>query len=108
MSKPLNPKQRAFIKVLAKKFFVVTAACAEFGIDRGTYYDWLDNPNFKKQVDKLDSDLFTVIEDRLKASAIERQPWAVRFFLSRRHPQYKQKIEVSEGYDFDFERSTDD
>jgi len=98
----LSAKQKILLKALETSYFVVSNACKAAKIERKTYYRWLDQPEFRKECDKVEQDLLVVIEDRLKVEALNRQPWAVRFFLSRRHPNYKPKLEVSEGYDFDF------
>jgi hypothetical protein len=98
----LSTKQKILLKALGTSYFVISNACKEARIERKTYYRWLEQPKFKRACDEIEQDLLHVIEDRLKVEALNRQPWAVRFFLSRRHPSYKPKLEVSEGYNFDF------
>lgn len=99
----LSAKQKLILKELAANYFVITNACNAAKISRQTLYEWLKIPEFKKKADEIENDLLNVIEDRLKAQAINKQPWAIKFFLSRRHSSYKPKLEVSQGYEFEFD-----
>ena len=93
--------QKRVLEALQENFYVVSKACAMAGIDRHTYYNWMeDDPKFVEKAEKVERDLFSAIEDKLKEEAIRRQPWAIRFFLARRHPKYKSKVELSQAPDF--------
>ena len=63
----LSPKQRKVAEELVNPNFdgTVTKLCAELGVPRRTYYNWLDNPDFREYVASLidkyaDSELSTV------------------------------------------------
>lgn len=99
----LTPKQKLLLKTLTESYFVVSIACRKANISRMTYYRWLKNSEFKEKLEEIDQDLLTAIEDRLKSAALENQPWAIRFFLGRRHPDYKAKYEVEERPKFIYE-----
>jgi len=96
------------LKMLAKHYFVVTRACHDAGIERPTFYNWYRlDPDFKAKVDRVEEDLMQVVEDQLKVEALNKQPWAIRYFLSRRHPKYKAKVEMTTGPEFDFSDETE-
>lgn len=96
----LTKKQQLLLKALEKEYYIISYACKKVGIDRKTYYNWLKIPEFKKACEELDEDLLTLIEDRLKTAALQDESWAIKFFLSRRHPDYKPKLEVEEEIEF--------
>lgn len=100
----LSIKQKKLILCLKEEYFIVSNACKKANISREMYYRWLrEVPEFSKAVNDVEQDFFNLIEDRLKTASFNKQPWAIKFFLSRRHPNYKPKLEVSEGYNFEFE-----
>lgn len=99
----LSIKQKKLVVALKKNYFIVTKACAEAGISREMHYRWYnESPEYRKEADLAEQDLLQIVEDKLKTSAFNAKPWAIKFFLSRKHKDYKAKMEVSEGYDFDF------
>lgn len=103
MSKRLSGKQKLLLKSLEKNYYVVTKACEDVGVPRITYYWWMDhNDLFAEKAKEVEKDLLITIEDRLKLSALKDQPWAVRFFLGRKHPDYKVKIHAEEETKFEF------
>ena len=105
---PLTKQQSQLLRALEQEFYVISKACQKVGIDRKTYYNWLEkNPEFKRACEKADEDLMVLVEDRLKHATLKNAPWAVRFFLSRRHPLYKYKVEVEEKPTFLFEADED-
>jgi len=103
-NKPLSPKQKDFIKKLYENYSIITKTCKETGVPRPTYYQWLGNDKFKAEVDKVEDDLLNVAEDLLKDETIHKQPWALRFFLGRRHEKYRMKgdFNIARKPDFDY------
>ena len=90
----LSPKQMKLLKALRDCFFVVSQACIKAGVDRKTYYNWLEDDEFKAEVEHIEQDYLNVVEDQLKTSSINNEAWAVKFTLERKHPAYKQKVET--------------
>ena len=98
-------RQDAFLAVLATNFFNVTNTCAEFGINRRTYYKWLEDPTFSKRRDEIRNALTESLEGVGRQIALgthtscEGKPSAdlIKFFLRALHPQFKDKrsLEVS-------------
>ena len=103
----LTRRQLVLLKALEEEFYIITAACEKVNVSRKTYYRWLEQPEFKRACEKADEDLMVLVEDRLKHATLKNAPWAVRFFLSRRHPLYKYKVEVEEKPTFLFEADED-
>lgn len=101
----LSEKQKTLLQALEDSYYVILTACKRANIGRRTYYNWMEQTEFREKAEEIEKDLLTVIEDRLKTEALKRQPWAIRFFLSRRHPNYKpqHKVEISERPEFYFE-----
>lgn len=90
----LSAKQKILIKELLKNFFIVSRACTKVGIDRSTYYEWLTQPDFKDEIDRVEKDLLILMEDELKNAGLNQEQWAVKFYLERKHPAYKLKVEA--------------
>ena len=97
----LNPNQKRLIKALKEEYYVVVNACKRARISRDTYYEWFNNnEEFRAATIEVEQYLNVAIADRLKIEALNRQPWAIRFYLSRRHADFKQKVELSGGLRF--------
>ena len=76
---------------------IITLACEKTGIGRRTFYHWVEkDQRFANEVNETFLDLRDRIEARLQVAGLAGQPWAVKFFLSRRHPAYKWKGEIEE------------
>jgi hypothetical protein len=106
--KPLHQKQRDFLKALRANYSIITKTCEQTKVARATYYVWLTNPKFRAEVDKVEEDLLNVVEDLLKNETLHKEPWAIRFFLGRRHAKYRAKAELDIGQKPDFLYDADD
>jgi hypothetical protein len=47
------------------------------------------DPEFRKDLEKVDDQLMEEAEDRLKYFIAQNEGWALKFFLSHRHPKYR-------------------
>lgn len=90
----LSLKQKALIKELMNNFFIITRACKKVGIERQTYYDWLEKEEFANEIQKVEKDLLNKMEDELKNAGLNQEQWAIKFYLERKHPAYKLKVEA--------------
>lgn len=78
-------KQKAFLKILEKNLGVVTPSCAEFGIDRGTYYDWLKaDPEFAQAVESLSDVALDFVEHTMLQRVKEKSDACIIFIMKTR------------------------
>lgn len=85
-----------FLEKYADSKGIITSACAMTGIDRSTYYDWIDNdPEFKDKVLKLGREQIDYVHDKLLAGIVDDNITAIIFYLKNKHPDYRQKLELS-------------
>lgn len=89
-------KKAAFLEFFRKTMGIVDAAAKGAGIDRDIVYIWRKNdPAFAMAMQQIVDDEPEIAEQQLKAAILKGYMPSVHFYLSRRHPAYKQKIEHS-------------
>jgi hypothetical protein len=49
-------KRKAFLEAYKKTFGNISISCEKIGINRGTYYNWIKDEEFKKEVDNIEPD----------------------------------------------------
>ncbi len=103
MKKPKYSKQ--FLEEL-KKVPIVQVACEKTGVSRNTVYRWKrEDKDFEKEFDKALSDGVAFVNDMSENQLLqlikEKNFSAVRFWLNKRHPAYKDKLEVTNKHDID-------
>ena len=76
--------KKATIESLEKSLGVVTTACKQVGIARSTFYEWLKDPNFKKQVDDVQNIALDFAESQLHKQIKEGNTTATIFLLKTR------------------------
>jgi Helix-turn-helix of insertion element transposase len=82
-----------------KKVPIVQVACEKTGISRNTVYRWkLEDKDFSKAFDEALADGVAFVNDMGESQLLqlikEKNFSAVRFWLNKRHPAYKDKVEV--------------
>jgi hypothetical protein len=78
----LEPKKKTFIEALKKSFGVITKACEIVGIDRSTYYKWLQNDElFKFEVENIDEYVLDFVESKLLANINSGNTAEILFYL---------------------------
>lgn len=89
-------KKQLFLEVLSKTRGVITIACDQTGIGRRTYYDWIEkDPAFAAAVNEVNADKNAIAEDILWGKiTVEKDGPSIRFYLDRKHPNYKQRVKV--------------
>jgi len=66
----LTPRQITALPCFAANAFV-ESACEEAGISRETYYQWLKNPVFKSELDRLRNEIVNDAVNQLKATTVK-------------------------------------
>lgn len=90
-----------FLEAYASNMGSITASCASAMVERSTYYTWLKvDPIFRTDVYELDQSLLGHVEDALKEQISQKDGASIRYFLDRRHPEYKPKgtLDVVHGH----------
>lgn len=97
MKKSKSAKQ--FLLELAK-VPIVQVACEKAGLSRNTVYRWRkEDKDFEKKMDQALTDGVALVNDMSESQLLtlikEKNFPAVRFWLNKRHPAYKDKLEVT-------------
>jgi len=99
LPKPMivTSKQNKFLNALIRNNYNITKTCKAIKMSRKFYYQWLDDPAFKKQMDTYREREVDMIEDAFKDLVHEKNPQTVIFGLKTRAAsrgyQEKQAIE---------------
>jgi predicted DNA-binding transcriptional regulator AlpA len=93
-----NKFQDLFLFELAK-VPIVQVACEKTALSRNTVYRWRkDDTNFANKMDKALVDGVALVNDMSESQLLtlikEKNFPAVRFWLNKRHPAYRDKLEV--------------
>ena len=94
-----NKYQEQLLKELTK-VPIVQVACEKAGLSRNTVYRWRkEDKEFEKKMDQALVDGVALVNDMSESQLLtlikEKNFPAVRFWLNKRHPAYKDKIEVT-------------
>jgi hypothetical protein len=90
-------KKELLLIALEKSLGVITTAIKSVGINRGTYYLWINNDEeFKKAVDELPDIALDFAESKLHSLIQDKNPTAIIFFLKTKgkHRGYVEKQEI--------------
>jgi hypothetical protein len=88
-------KKRNFIETYRQTFGHISNTCSSIGIDRGTYYNWLENDeDFLKEIMEAEMELNDDIRQVLIDKAANGDMTAVIFYLKKRHPDFKEQPHV--------------
>ena len=85
------------LEALRKCLGIVSTACKNTGIDRGTHYDWLKaDPNYASAVAELDNVVLDFAESQLHKQVGEGDTTAIIFLLKCKGKKrgYVEKTEV--------------
>jgi hypothetical protein len=96
MKKPKYSRQ--FLEEI-RKVPIVQVACEKVGISRNTVYRWKrEDDSFAKEFEEALADGVEFVNDMSESQLLqlikEKNFSAVRFWLNKRHPAYKDKLEV--------------
>lgn len=103
MKKPKYSKK--FLEEL-RKVPIVQVACEKSGVSRNSVYRWKrEDKEFTKQFDEAQADGVEFVNDMSESQLLqlikEKNFSAVRFWLNKRHPAYKDKLEVTQAGDIE-------
>lgn len=103
MKKPKYSKK--FLEEL-RKVPIVQVACEKAGVSRNSVYRWKrEDKEFAKQFDEALADGVDFVNDMSESQLLqlikEKNFSAVRFWLNKRHPAYKDKLEVTRAGDIE-------
>ncbi len=77
----LDREQKEFINTLKKTLGVVTVALQQEGVSRETYNEWLDNPFFTNEVNKVSDTSLDYVENQLMSLIKEGNLSAIQYYL---------------------------
>ncbi len=83
-----------------RKVPIVQVACEKTGVSRNTVYRWKrEDREFAKQFEEALEDGIAFVNDMSESQLLqlikEKNFSAVRFWLNKRHPAYRDKVEVT-------------
>lgn len=78
---------------------IIQVACEKAGLSRNTVYRWRkEDKEFEKKMEQALADGVALVNDMSESQLLtlikEKNFPAVRFWLNKRHPAYKDKLEV--------------
>ena len=78
-------KRKAFLEAYIKNLFNITEACKALGINRGTYYLWIEKyPDFKEALEIAEKAMDDIAENALYKNVKKGVEKAVEFYLTNR------------------------
>lgn len=95
--KSKRARQRTWVAAYKANLFNVTEACNKIGIDRSTYYRWLENdPGFAQAVQDAREEKIDFIEDQLLERISSGDTTAIIFALKTlaKHRGYVERQEI--------------
>jgi hypothetical protein len=107
----LSKKKKEFIEILKKQMFHISNACNAFGIERKTYYNWLNSSEeFKETVENERRHMVDTAESMLYKNVLEGKEKSIMEFLKHNYPErYGDKQTVSlenkDGHPFEIKQS---
>ncbi len=90
-------KKKMFLKILEKTAGNISASCKQVGINRQTYYNWLNkDKKFKQEVDSIQEGLIDFAESMLMKKIKDGDTTSLIFFLKTKgkHRGWSEKLEV--------------
>lgn len=82
MNKQNSTLKKAMLEALEKSLCVVTTACKQVGIDRGTHYNWLKtDTEYAEQVKALENIVLDFAESQLHKQIMDGNTTATIFLL---------------------------
>ena len=77
-----STKKELFLRSYAKTLGHISNSCKAIKIDRGTYYNWMENdPDFKKAVLYIDDSFIDLAESKLRENIENKVQKAIEFYL---------------------------
>ena len=77
----LTKEQKDFIELLKQSLGVLTIALQQSGVKREMYEDWLDNPLFETEVEKINEHSLDYVENQLIKEIRNGNISAIQYYL---------------------------
>lgn len=75
-------RQDEFLYVMERRLYNITEACRALGIGRRTYYDWMDEPEFKDRYTELMESRKDFVESALMRNIANGSSPDIKLFLT--------------------------
>lgn len=99
--------KKVVLESLEKSLGVVTTAVKQAGIARSTFYEWLKDPEFKKQVDDIQNIALDFAESQLHKQIRDGNTSATIFYLKTKGKNRgyveRQEVTGADGYPAEIE-----
>lgn len=99
--------KKAVLESLEKSLGVVTTAVKQAGIARSTFYEWLKDPEFKKEVDDIQNIALDFAESQLHKQIRDGNTSATIFYLKTKGKNRgyveRQEVTGADGYPTEIE-----
>jgi hypothetical protein len=96
-STTIKDKKKKFLDVYKAKAGNITDSCKSIGIDRRTFYNWIEKDDkFKSTIDDIQESLIDLTESKLIQNIKKNDTTSIIFYLKNRvkNRGYTQKIET--------------
>lgn len=92
----MDAKKKTFIEAMKTSLGNITKACEALGINRTTYYRWLEDEEFKSEIDNIGEYVIDFAEHSLFRQIQENNTTATIFYLKTKgkHRGYVEKQEI--------------
>jgi len=95
----IEARKKALIKVMEKTFGNISQSCNELHIGRLTYYRWLEDPDFKAEIDSIDFEETKIdyVESKLLKNISKEKEASIIFFMKTKGKKrgYQEHMDVS-------------
>jgi hypothetical protein len=96
MNQQNSTLKKAMVEAMKKSLGIITTACKEVGIDRGTHYNWMrDDAEYKEQIDHIGEAVIDFAESKLH-SLIEKGDVASTIFYLKTKGKKRGYVERQE------------
>ena len=99
--KRLTPRQKKFLEILIIKLGHITDTCKEIGIDRGTYYFWMEQDLFKEKLAESMEHFNDSVQRRILKLAMKDDKDMLKFWAKNlmKHRGWVEKSEIEHSGD---------
>ncbi len=83
-------KKKFFLEIYRKLLGSIKATCEKVDIERRTFYRWMEeDEDFRKDIGEAYKEKLDDVEQALNKKIIEGDATMIRYFLDRKHPDYR-------------------
>lgn len=93
--KPTIRNKKLFIEEMKRNLGHMSKSCKKIGITHRTYYNWLEDPEFKAELDEINVERKDIAEHALIKGIKEGEASLIKFYLERKVDGYREKKQIS-------------